>query len=413
MSRMTTPAVPADGDPFLRHPAAIAFRDGARQRRVPVDVAGFPAEGDAGAAVFVVRFDHVLLAMRAQVRQQIDRVAIAHHASVFHDRRPRNVPADDLALVRRKKAGVALVGEDGKKRLLVRNLAAQRVRHADGARGVGLEQRTALGLARDDIVDEHAAVDHIDAAAVSEEPAPARARRPVFEIARVADDRRHAEGDERVAQDLELAERRHLSPVDDGHQRWRPRAAPFTETRDQRVEQRLNRPVHAHVEPLAEARHQRFLREQLGEPLAVAGAGRRLAVVFGELQRVGQDEGVGAGRGAGRLVAGLDPRQANLLLAEGQLTQHRRGRHGHLCHALAKRPQRFSDARDARLIGGVEEERPHERADDAVAEPQTLLPHPFREARAQGPCGLRLQQTMPVFDGRRHKPGWNWGLGLG
>src|SRR6185503_15323199 len=109
-----------DRDALLRHPAAIALFDGARQRVVPRRLAGLPAERDAGAAVLVVRLDDVLVAVLAQVGEEIDLPAGAHDRSVLDDRGPRDVLADDLALLGREQALVPLVGQHREERLLVR-----------------------------------------------------------------------------------------------------------------------------------------------------------------------------------------------------------------------------------------------------------------------------------------------------
>src|SRR5439155_10796530 len=134
--------------------------------------------------------------------------------------------------------------------LLVRDLAPQRVRDADRARLVRVEQRAAVALAREDVVDQHAAVDEIDANAVGVKAwstVPTGTPKGVpcglpyavsdaLQIARVRDDRRHAGGGEGVAQQLELAVGRHLAPVDDGDLRRRGGAAPFAIAGDERVE---------------------------------------------------------------------------------------------------------------------------------------------------------------------------------
>src|SRR6185503_20799178 len=70
-----------DRDAPLRHPAAIALLQSARQRVVPRRLAGLPAERDAGAAVLVVRLDDVLVAVPAQVCEEIDFPAVAHDRS--------------------------------------------------------------------------------------------------------------------------------------------------------------------------------------------------------------------------------------------------------------------------------------------------------------------------------------------
>src|SRR5262249_54110330 len=189
----------------------------------------------------VVRLDDEVLAVRAQIRNQIDVAAIARDAPLLDERGPWNVATDQGTLVRRKQIGVPIAREDGEERLLVRDLAAQRVRDADGARVIRVEQGAAVGFARKDVVDQNATVDEIDARAARVQTSGPRqagrhvraAGRYVLEVARVGDDRRHAGGDEGVAKQLELAVGRHLAPVDDGDLRRRGGAAPFAVARDE------------------------------------------------------------------------------------------------------------------------------------------------------------------------------------
>src|SRR5437588_412285 len=155
-----------------RSPGAIArqtstaFRapgERACDRAVPLRLAGLPSERDAGAAVLVVRLDDEAIAMAAQVRDEIDLAAFEPNVALAYERGPRHVAANDGALALAEQLRSALVGQHGEERLLVGNLAAQRVRHAHGARLVRRKERAALLGARHDVVDEHAAVDEIDA----------------------------------------------------------------------------------------------------------------------------------------------------------------------------------------------------------------------------------------------------------
>src|SRR5258707_283813 len=137
------------GDALLRHPAAVALRDRAGDRRVPFRLARFPSERDACAPVLVVWLDHKLIAVRAQEREQIHGGAATRNRSILDESRPRNMPANDLALVGREEPGMTLIGEHREKGLLVRDLAAQRVGHADDPLLVRIEESTALALAGD------------------------------------------------------------------------------------------------------------------------------------------------------------------------------------------------------------------------------------------------------------------------
>src|SRR6266849_2160551 len=97
----------ADGDALLHDPGATFFAgfgggNGALDGFVPIVLAGFPAEGDAGAAVFVAGLEHQVLAVCANERKEIDVLTVVRGAGVFDDAGPRNVAANELALLVRK-----------------------------------------------------------------------------------------------------------------------------------------------------------------------------------------------------------------------------------------------------------------------------------------------------------------------
>ena len=319
------------------------------------------------------------------MRQQIERLPVARDAALLDEDGPRDVTADHVALGGAEQVRVALVGEDREEGFLVRNLAPQRVGDAHRALFVRGDERTALLLPRDDVVDQHAAIDEVDAAPAGRQSGR---RGRVLEVAGVRDDRRDAERREGVAQNLELAEGRHLAPVDNRHQRRRRGPFPLAIAGHERVEQRFDRPIHARVEFLTEARGDRRLVEHLREPLAVARARRRFAVVFGELQRVWQHERVSPRRGARRRVAGIDPRQTGFRLAQRELREQIRTIDRHARNPLAERPQRLRRVADATFVAGVEEERPEERTERTSTEVQPPRLHPLGQRRAQ--CGRIL-----------------------
>ena len=162
--------------------------------------------------------------MLAEIRNEVEPAAVARHVTLAHDARPRHVLPDQLELARIEQPRVVIVGQHRKERLLVRDLAAQRVRDGDRARRIGVHERAAVARARGDVVDEHTAVDEIDGRSLSDERLTV-----VHEIARVGDHGGHAERGERVAQQLELAPRRHVAPVHDGDARRLGLAAPVAE----------------------------------------------------------------------------------------------------------------------------------------------------------------------------------------
>src|SRR5712692_2208660 len=97
----------ADGDALLHDPGVIVFAgpgggDSALDGFVPVAFAGFPAECDARAAVFIAGLEHQAFAVCANERKEIDVLTVVRGAGVFDDAGPRNVAANELALLVRK-----------------------------------------------------------------------------------------------------------------------------------------------------------------------------------------------------------------------------------------------------------------------------------------------------------------------
>ena len=280
----------ADRDPLLGDPAALGLAQRPRDRRVPRALVGLPAERHAGAAVLVVRLEHEALAVRR--RYSADRSsAVAVVPSSRTTRVHGTCAAIGSQIVGVEQVAVAVVGQHREERLLVRDLAAQLLATQTAPRAVGVDQRAALVGPRHDVVDEHAAVDQIDRHAVGDQRAGRRRRGRA--------DRRSRSG-RRRRRTRRAAARTRSTSAPRASRRSRCAAGspcrPSPVAREQRVEQVRDRRVVADVEPLAEAVHQRLAVEQLRQPLAVAGPGRALRVVLGELQRVGQEEGVGARR---------------------------------------------------------------------------------------------------------------------
>ena len=116
----------------------------------------------------------------------------------------------------------ALVGEHGEEGLFVRDLAGQRVGHANGARGVGLHQRIAFFLMRKNVVYQDAPVKQVDAAALRGEICAVE-----LKVARVADDGGHALALEAGLKDFELAPGGHLAPIQNGDLRCFAVAGPL------------------------------------------------------------------------------------------------------------------------------------------------------------------------------------------
>src|SRR5712664_3896759 len=97
----------ANGDALLHDPAAGIFtgpngRDGATDGLVPIVFVGFPAEGDAAAAVFIAGFEHEIRTVFANEIEQLDMLAVVSGAGIRDDAGPGNVAANEFALVMRK-----------------------------------------------------------------------------------------------------------------------------------------------------------------------------------------------------------------------------------------------------------------------------------------------------------------------
>src|SRR5882762_7901536 len=80
----------ADGDALLHDPGATGFSglgggDGAGDGFIPIVLVGFPAKGDAAAAVFVAGLEDEVFALFANEREEIDVIAIVRSAGVFDD----------------------------------------------------------------------------------------------------------------------------------------------------------------------------------------------------------------------------------------------------------------------------------------------------------------------------------------
>src|SRR5262249_26893549 len=94
------------------------------------------------------------------------RSSVARSTRIGDDASPWYVLADQFAFVERKERVVSLIGEHGEESLDVWNLAAEMVRHADGIRRDGVNQSLAVRRARNDVIDQHAAIDEIDLLAI-------------------------------------------------------------------------------------------------------------------------------------------------------------------------------------------------------------------------------------------------------
>ena len=130
--------------------------------------------------------------------------------------------ADQLAFGWAEERGILLVGEDGEKGFLVRDFAGEGVGDADGAGRVGFNEGGTFRGTRNDVVDEHAAIDEVDALAVRGELAGFE-----IEIAGIGQDRGDAFALEMRLNDFEFAPGRNFTPIHDGDYGRLVGAAPF------------------------------------------------------------------------------------------------------------------------------------------------------------------------------------------
>ncbi len=211
----------------------------------------------------------------------------------------------------------------------------------------------------------------------------------------------------RSLQDQELAPGRHLAEVRDQDRRRAGRAAPLGVAGQQGVEEVRREAEVGRLEALAEARRDLEAVEHLAEVLGVGEAGRRFGVVLGERQRVGQQERVQPRRRAGPPVARIDAGQPRLLVGQPDPPQQLGLDHRGGDDALADGGDRLGDGPDPRLVGGVEEERPQERAQRPAAEGEPGGLHPAGEI---GPVGgrlldIRADQRVPDVGRRGRRAG--------
>ena len=244
---------------------------------------------------------------------------------------------DDRAFVVGEKRHVPFVSEHREERLLVGELASERIRHAHSLRSVGAQQRGAIVFAGEDVVDEDAPVHQIDPRVATTERAIV-----VGELTRIAHHRRHTSRGERRLENLELAPRRNLAPVDNGHRRRLGSTAPLAIAGDERVQHWLDRGVEPHSMRSSERTHRRRLVEQFAEPLCVAQPRRRLGVVFRKMERFGEQECVEARRGACPRIAGIQRNELCFVLCHTELVEDRWCLECRSHDTLAQRRNRFS-----------------------------------------------------------------------
>ncbi len=352
-------------------------------------------------AEVVGRLEHEAGAVAADEGREIDLCARARPClPLRHHSRPGHVRADHRVLGGAESRRVRLVGEHREERLLVRDLAAERVGHARQSIPVRLDQHPRVVRPRHQVGHQRAPVDQVDRLAVRDQAVV-----DDLEVARVGNQRRDAACREVFGQDLELAPGGHASEVGDDDAR-RPRgAAPLAVALEQRRQHRVHHRVRLHVELLAKAAHGGGLLEDRGEGLGVAVPGRRLGVVLGKHQRVRQQEGVQSARGAGAGIAGVDRHQRPLGLRQAEPGKQCLVAHRLADDSLADGRHHFARGTLPRLVARVHEQRAQEGATEPAAEEQPGIAHPLR---VFGPVRLGQLTTLseqrhPGLDGCRHR----------
>ena len=184
-----------------------------------------------------------------------------------------------LALLRVEEARVNVVREHGEQGLLVNQLRAEVVDHADGARAVGFEQRRVLAHDGQVLVDEQTLVDNVDSEVAASEPSPVE-----LQLVRRADGRGVAARLEVLAEEFKLLLRREPLQIHDGDggRRGRARAGELAVGFEQRLEHLRPAREGAQGVALGEAAHDGEGGEDFVGGVGVGDAGRALAVQLDE-----------------------------------------------------------------------------------------------------------------------------------
>src|ERR1700722_4569429 len=107
-----------------------------------------------------------------------------------------------------KQSRIPFIGENGKKCFLVRDFASERVGDTDSACLISFYQRFALSGMGENVVEQDASVNQVDAAAAAHQ-----FRAVEFKLGRSADHRRHSGFFEALLQNFEFAPGGDFAPV--------------------------------------------------------------------------------------------------------------------------------------------------------------------------------------------------------
>src|SRR3989442_742404 len=209
---------------------SLGSQRGGQPRVLLVACAVPRAELHAGPAIVVIGLEDKVRAAPTDVFEQLYRLGFKRGFYIAQQAGPGHVSLDQLALGWRKEFAIALVGQHREKGLLVRNLATQAVGDAHGARLVGADQRGAFGGPRNDVVDQHAAINEVNLAAL-------RGQCPAveLELARIADQSGYAQFFKPRLDNFKFAPGGHLAPIHDGDHGSGGRDAPPPGTAQHRV----------------------------------------------------------------------------------------------------------------------------------------------------------------------------------
>src|SRR5262249_51920856 len=110
-------------------------------RTLPVLGFSLPAQYNALSTVLIVGLEHQLLAPLQDKGHKVHLLAPMLRSALLHPPRPRDVGAYGLLFDGREQLCIALVAQYSKTGLLVQDLAAPRVDHADRALAHGTHHR--------------------------------------------------------------------------------------------------------------------------------------------------------------------------------------------------------------------------------------------------------------------------------
>ncbi len=306
--------------------------------------------------------------------------------------------ADRPTLDGRKQLGVPLIAQHGETRLLVKDLAPERVYHAHRPGPHGADHGMVPAAPRHQLAEQHALVDQVHRPAAQEERAVAQLR-----FARIRDHGVEAVGTKVIREQDELAVRRHLAPIEDPDA-WRgappappTSSAPLAVGLVQRVEHPMARRDRTDIEAAQKPPHDGKGEKRLRQRIVVGCPGRCLRVVLRdakalllrEIERV--DPRGGAGVGEARI------RLDQVLLPFGQTELPPDDLAGQPCAVgpVERSQQPGAGGAQESVVLGSEKPRPQHRAQRPLPEEQAPAPQ-LRVERRLRLCGELVAQELVI-----------------